>query len=48
MTDTVTKEKRIWNMSRIKGKDTKPEITLGSLLHRSGLRFRLHEKKLLG
>ena len=35
-------------MSRIKGKDTKPEITLRSLLHKSGLRFRLHEKKLPG
>ena len=35
-------------MSRIKGKDTKPEITLRSLLHKSGLRFRLYEKKLPG
>lgn len=33
-------------MWRIKGKDTKPEITLRSLLYRSDLRFRLHEKKL--
>ena len=48
MTDILTKEKRSWNMSRIKGKDTKPEITLRSLLHKSGLRFRLHEKKLPG
>jgi len=48
MTDIFTKEKRSWNMSRIKGKDTKPEIILRSLLHRSGLRFRLHEKKLPG
>lgn len=48
MTDTLTREKRSWNMSRIKGKDTKPEIVLRSLLHKSGLRFRLHEKKLSG
>lgn len=48
MTDILTKEKRSWNMSRIKGKDTKPEITLRSLLHKSGLRFRLHDKKLPG
>ena len=48
MTDILTKEKRSWNMSRIKGKDTKPELTLRSLLHKSGLRFRLHEKKLPG
>lgn len=46
--DTLSKEKRSWNMSQIKGKDTKPEITLRSLLHRSGLRFRLHVKKLPG
>lgn len=46
--DTISKEKRSWNMSQIKGKDTKPEITLRSLLHRSGLRFRLHVKKLPG
>ncbi len=48
MTDILTRAKRSWNMSRIKSKDTKPEITLHSLLHKSGLRFRLHEKKLLG
>ncbi|SFK64897.1 T/G mismatch-specific endonuclease [Nitrosomonas aestuarii] len=35
-------------MSLIKGKDTKPEIILRSMLHRSGFRFRLHDKKLPG
>jgi DNA mismatch endonuclease (patch repair protein) len=35
-------------MSRIKGKDTKPEIQVRSYLHRLGLRFRLHDKKLAG
>lgn len=48
MTDILTREKRSWNMSRIKGKNTKPELALRSLLHKSGLRFRLHEKKLPG
>ena len=48
MADILTKEKRSWNMSRIKGKDTKPELLLRSLLHRSGFRFRLHDKKLPG
>ena len=48
MADILTKEKRSWNMSRIKGKDTKPELLLRRLLHRRGFRFRLHDKKLPG
>lgn len=48
MIDTLTKEKRSWNMSQIKGKDTKPEILLRSIIHRSGLRFRIHDNKLPG
>ena len=48
MVDTLTKEKRSWNMSRITGKHTKPEILLRSLLHREGFRFRLHHKRLPG
>ena len=35
-------------MSRISGKDTKPEILVRSLLHRMGYRFRLHKKDLPG
>lgn len=48
MADRISAEHRSWNMSRIQGKDTKPEITLRSLLHRAGFRFRLHVKKLPG
>lgn len=48
MTDILTKEKRSWNMAQIKGKDTKPEILLRSAIHRSGLRFRVHDNKLPG
>ena len=48
MMDTLTKEKRSWNMSRITGRNTKPEILLRSLLHREGFRFRLHDKRLPG
>lgn len=48
MADRLTPEHRSWNMSRIKSKNTKPEIVLRSLLHRSGFRFRLHDKKLPG
>jgi DNA mismatch endonuclease, patch repair protein len=35
-------------MSRIRGCDTKPEVLLRSLLHRSGLRFRKNVKSLPG
>ncbi|BCL62792.1 very short patch repair endonuclease [Desulfomarina profundi] len=35
-------------MSRIKNRDTKPEIIVRSLLHRAGYRFRLHRKDLPG
>ena len=42
--DHLTKEKRSWNMSRIKSKDTFPEKIVRSLLHSMGYRFRLHGK----
>ena len=48
MVDLLAKEKRSWNMSRIKGKDTKPELILRTLLHKKGFRFRLHDKNLPG
>jgi DNA mismatch endonuclease (patch repair protein) len=48
MTDTISKQHRSWNMSRIKGKNTKPEKVVRSLLHRIGYRFRLHRKDLPG
>jgi len=35
-------------MSRIGGKNTKPEMIVRSLLHRMGYRFRLHDGKLPG
>ena len=46
--DIITKEHRSWNMSRIRGKDTKPERIVRSVLHRLGARFRLHRKDLPG
>jgi DNA mismatch endonuclease, patch repair protein len=48
MTDTLTSARRSWNMSRIKGRNTGPELRLRSLLHRAGFRFRLHAKQLPG
>jgi DNA mismatch endonuclease (patch repair protein) len=35
-------------MAAIRGKDTKPEITLRSLLHSAGYRYQLHRKDLPG
>ena len=35
-------------MSRIKGKNTKPEIIVRKMLHQMGYRFRLHRKDLPG
>jgi DNA mismatch endonuclease (patch repair protein) len=46
--DRLTKERRSWNMSRIRGKDTTPEKAVRSRLHRMGYRFRLHVRKLPG
>ena len=46
--DRLSAERRSWNMSRIRGKNTMPEKTVRSLLHRLGFRFRLHGKKLPG
>lgn len=46
--DILTREKRSWNMSRIKGKDTKPEKIVRSALHKEGFRFRLNRKDLPG
>lgn len=42
MADTLTPEQRSRNMSRIRGKDTKPELLVRRLLHAAGYRFRLH------
>ncbi len=48
MTDHLDKAKRSWNMSRIRGKDTKPEIVVRKMLHAAGFRYRLHVKDLPG
>ncbi len=39
---------RSFNMSRIKGKDTKPELFVRRMLHSMGYRFRLHAPELPG
>ena len=37
--DIVSEEQRSYNMSRIRSKDTKPELMVRSILHRLGYRF---------
>ncbi|WP_131682332.1 DNA mismatch endonuclease Vsr [Pseudarthrobacter sp. YALA5] len=44
MADKLTPEQRSWNMSRIRGKNTKPELLVRRLLHAKGYRYRLHGK----
>jgi DNA mismatch endonuclease, patch repair protein len=46
--DNISKAERSALMSRIRSKDTKPELVVRSILHRLGFRFRLHTKDLSG
>lgn len=46
--DVLTPAQRRLNMSRIRAKDTKPELVLRRGLHAAGLRFRLHARDLPG
>ena len=48
MSDTLSQTQRSYNMSRIRGKNTKPEILVRKGLHARRFRFRLHNKKLPG
>jgi DNA mismatch endonuclease (patch repair protein) len=42
--DHLTPTRRSWNMSRIRGKNTAPELIVRRLLHKMGYRFRLNIK----
>ncbi len=48
MSDVHTPATRSYNMSQIKGKNTKPELLVRQYLHAQGLRYRLHDKTLPG
>ena len=48
MVDKVSKKVRSYNMSRIRSKDTKPEILVRSYLFSRGLRFRKNDKRYPG
>ena len=48
MTDIFDPEKRSEIMSRIRGRDTRPEMIVRRIAHGLGFRFRLHRKDLPG
>lgn len=48
MTDVLTRAQRSRCMSLIRGKDTKPERIIRSMVSALGYRYRLHVKKLPG
>lgn len=46
--DVMTPAQRSRTMSRIRGKDTKPELALRRALHARGLRYRVHDATVPG
>jgi DNA mismatch endonuclease (patch repair protein) len=48
MADIKSPEARSFNMSRIRGKDTKPELIVRKYLFKNGFRYRIHNDKLPG
>ena len=44
MTDTLTPSERSERMSRVRSKDTKPELRVRAFLHAADLRYRLHRR----
>jgi DNA mismatch endonuclease (patch repair protein) len=46
--DVHSPEQRSFNMSRIRSKNTNPEMLVRSLVHRLGYRYRLHQRNLPG
>lgn len=48
MADRLSSEKRSWNMSRIKGKDTSIEVKVRKYLFSKGFRFRKNDNRLPG
>src|SRR5688500_15513820 len=48
MADTHSQKIRSYNMSRIRSKDTSPELLVRKFLFKYGFRYRLYNKKLPG
>lgn len=46
--DTLSKQERSERMSRVRGKDTGPELAVRRLAHGMGFRYRLHVRELPG
>lgn len=46
--DTLSPEQRSRLMSRVRGRDTGPELLIRSMLHKLGYRFRVHRRDLPG
>ena len=46
--DTISKSQRSYNMSRIRSRNTKPEIIVRQKLFSKGIRYRIHVKDLPG
>lgn len=42
--DRISESHRSWNMSRISGKNTKPELQVRKFLYAEGIRYRIHMK----
>lgn len=48
MTDTVDRATRSRTMARVRSQDSKAEMAVRRALHRAGLRYRLHARRLPG
>jgi len=48
MVDTLSTAQRSEQMSKIRGRDTKPEMLIRRMVHAMGYRYRLHRKDLPG
>ena len=48
MADRLTQDQRRLNMSRVRAKNTRPELAVRRLLHSAGFRYRLHRLDLPG
>ena len=48
MADVLTPAQRSFNMSRIRSRNTRPELIVRSMVHGMGFRYRLHKKDLPG
>jgi DNA mismatch endonuclease, patch repair protein len=48
MVNVLTQQRGSFNMSRIRNRNTRPEMVVRSIVHRMGFRYALHKKGLPG